>query len=548
MEEGMEWQTHLVFNQPEPLSNSNLFLSDMALREAVMREHAGWDGEDLSLMGLQLGSQESLELGRLANNNPPELLRYDAAGQRLDQVRFHPAWYVLMQELIKHRVHNLPWQEDARIGSFVARAARFILHAQVEAGSLCPITMTFGAIPLLQQSLPPLFQNWLPPLLSDRYDSHQAVGSQKRGLLIGMGMTEKQGGSDVLSNSTRAEPLESRGNGEAYRLVGHKWFFSVPQSDAHLVLAQAEGGLSCFFLPKILPDGTYNAIRLERLKDKLGNRSNASSEVEFDHATAWLLGDEGDGIRQILKMGGYTRFDCALGSHGLMRRAFSVALYHAWQRQAFGKALVEQPLMRQVLSRMALRLEGHTALLMRLARAWEKPNEAHEQIFSRLLTPAAKYRVCGQGSAFVAEAMEVLGGIGYCEQSELPRLYREMPVNSIWEGSGNIMCLDVLRTLRKLPAAIDVLQQEFYPVRGQSRLFDRAWRQLQQRIKTPKEEQGRALTQQLFDLCCAAQLLRFASPPLADAWCRMTLDHRDQYMLPEAICAPLLSRATGLSI
>ncbi|EKN3572569.1 isovaleryl-CoA dehydrogenase [Yersinia enterocolitica] len=546
MEEGMEWQTHLVFNQPEPLSNSNLYLSDMALREAVMREHAGWDGEDLSLIGLQLGSQESLELGRLANANPPELLRYDAAGQRLDQVRFHPAWYVLMQELVNHRVHNLPWQEDARIGSFVARAARFILHAQVEAGTLCPITMTFGAIPLLQQTLPPLFQSWIPALLSDRYDSHQIVGSQKRGLLIGMGMTEKQGGSDVLSNSTRAEPLQARGNGEVYRLVGHKWFFSVPQSDAHLVLAQAKGGLSCFFLPKILPDGTYNAIRLERLKEKLGNRSNASSEVEFDNATAWLLGDEGDGIRQILKMGGYTRFDCALGSHGLMRRAFSVALYHAWQRQAFGKALVDQPLMRQVLSRMALRLEGHTALLMRLASAWEKTGEVHEQVFSRLLTPAAKYRVCGLGSGFVAEAMEVLGGIGYCEQSELPRIYREMPVNSIWEGSGNIMCLDVLRTFRKLPSAIEMLQQEFYSVRGQNRLFDRAWRQLQQRLKNPKEEQGRAITQQLFDLCCASQLLRFASPPLADAWCRMTLDHRDQYMVPEAVCALLLSRGSGM--
>ncbi|MGM7881325.1 isovaleryl-CoA dehydrogenase [Yersinia enterocolitica] len=546
MEEGMEWQTHLVFNQPEPLSNSNLYLSDMALREAVMREHAGWDGEDLSLIGLQLGSQESLELGRLANANPPELLRYDAAGQRLDQVRFHPAWYVLMQELVNHRVHNLPWQEDARIGSFVARAARFILHAQVEAGTLCPITMTFGAIPLLQQTLPPLFQSWIPALLSDRYDSHQIVGSQKRGLLIGMGMTEKQGGSDVLSNSTRAEPLQARGNGEVYRLVGHKWFFSVPQSDAHLVLAQAEGELSCFFLPKILPDGTYNAIRLERLKEKLGNRSNASSEVEFDNATAWLLGDEGDGIRQILKMGGYTRFDCALGSHGLMRRAFSVALYHAWQRQAFGKALVDQPLMRQVLSRMALRLEGHTALLMRLASAWEKTGEVHEQVFSRLLTPAAKYRVCGLGSGFVAEAMEVLGGIGYCEQSELPRIYREMPVNSIWEGSGNIMCLDVLRTFRKLPSAIEMLQQEFYSVRGQNRLFDRAWRQLQQRLKNPKEEQGRAITQQLFDLCCASQLLRFAAPPLADAWCRMTLDHRDQYMVPEAVCALLLSRGSGM--
>ncbi len=422
---------------------------------------------------------------------------------------------------------------------------RSLQHAQVDAGALCPITMTFGAIPLLQQTLPPLFQNWLSPLLSDRYDPHLSLGNQKRGLLIGMGMTEKQGGSDVLSNTTRAEPLSIRGQGEVYRLIGHKWFFSVPQSDAHLVLAQAEGGLSCFFLPKILPDGTHNAIRLERLKEKLGNCSNASSEVEFDNATAWLLGEEGDGIRQILKMGGYTRFDCALGSHGLMRRAFSVALYHALQRQVFGKALVEQPLMRQVLSRMALRLEGHTALLLRLARAWEASGEVHEQIFSRLLTPAAKYRVCGQGSAFVAEAMEVLGGIGYCEQSELPRLYREMPVNSIWEGSGNIMCLDVLRTLRKLPTAVEMLQQEFYPVRGQNRLFDRAWRQLQQRLKNPKEEQGRALTQQLFDLCCASQLLRFASPRLADAWCRMTLDHRDQYMLPEAVCARLLERATG---
>ena len=545
MGKGMDWQTHLVFNQPEPLSNSNLFLSDLALREAVVREHAGWDGENLSLIGLQLGSLESLELGRLANAHPPELLRYDGAGQRLGQVRFHPAWHVLMQGLIHHRVHNLPWQEDARNGSFVARAARFILHAQVDAGALCPITMTFGAIPLLQQTLPPLFQNWLSPLLSDRYDPHLSLGNQKRGLLIGMGMTEKQGGSDVLSNTTRAEPLSIRGQGEAYRLIGHKWFFSVPQSDAHLVLAQAEGGLSCFFLPKILPDGTHNAIRLERLKEKLGNCSNASSEVEFDNATAWLLGDEGDGIRQILKMGGYTRFDCALGSHGLMRRAFSVALYHALQRQVFGKALVEQPLMRQVLSRMALRLEGHTALLLRLARAWEASGEVKEQFFSRLLTPAAKYRVCGQGSAFVAEAMEVLGGIGYCEQSELPRLYREMPVNSIWEGSGNIMCLDVLRTLRKLPTAVEMLQQEFYPVRGQNRLFDRAWRQLQQRLKNPKEEQGRALTQQLFDLCCASQLLRFASPRLADAWCRMTLDHRDQYMLPEAVCARLLERATG---
>lgn len=541
----MVWTTHTVFNQPKPLGNSNLFLSDTPLREALQRELAGWDSDVLASLGQQLGTQESLELGRLANTNPPELLRYDATGQRLDDVRFHPAWHILMQGLVANRVHNLPWQEDAHIGSLVARAARFVLHAQVEAGTLCPITMTFGAIPLLQRSLPKEYQSWLSPLLSDRYDPHLLPGAQKRGLLIGMGMTEKQGGSDVLSNTTTAVPLASRGNGEAYRLVGHKWFFSVPQSDAHLILAQAEGGLSCFFLPRLLPDGTRNAIRLERLKDKLGNRSNASSEAEFQDATAWLLGDEGDGVRQILKMGGMTRFDCALGSHGLMRRSLSVALYHALQRQAFGKCLIEQPLMRQVLARMALRLEGHTALLLRLARAWENRGDEGEVVYSRLLTPAAKYRICHQGAAFIGEAMEVLGGIGYCEDSELPRLYREAPVNSIWEGSGNIMCLDVMRSLHKLPGALELLQQELLPVRGQNRLFDRAWRQWQQRMRQPREEMGRLLTQQLFDLCCAAQLLQHASPPIGEAWCHLTLDYRGDRVLPAEVCDTLLQRAMG---
>ncbi|MFQ0829300.1 isovaleryl-CoA dehydrogenase [Serratia fonticola] len=541
----MVWTTHTVFNQPKPLGNSNLFLSDTPLREALQRELAGWDSDVLASLGQQLGTQESLELGRLANTNPPELLRYDATGQRLDDVRFHPAWHILMQGLVANRVHNLPWQEDARIGSLVARAARFVLHAQVEAGTLCPITMTFGAIPLLQRSLPKEYESWLSPLLSDRYDPHLLPGAQKRGLLIGMGMTEKQGGSDVLSITTTAVPLASRGNGEAYRLVGHKWFFSVPQSDAHLILAQAEGGLSCFFLPRLLPDGTRNAIRLERLKDKLGNRSNASSEAEFQDATAWLLGDEGDGVRQILKMGGMTRFDCALGSHGLMRRSLSVALYHALQRQAFGKCLIEQPLMRQVLARMALRLEGHTALLLRLARAWESRGDEGEVVYSRLLTPAAKYRICHQGAAFIGEAMEVLGGIGYCEDSELPRLYREAPVNSIWEGSGNIMCLDVMRSLHKLPGALELLQQELLPVRGQNRLFDRAWRQWQQRMRQPREEMGRLLTQQLFDLCCAAQLLQHASPPIGEAWCHLTLDYRGDRVLPAEVCDTLLQRAMG---
>lgn len=541
----MVWHTHDVFNQPKPLGNSNLFLSDTPLREAVQREQAGWDSEVLASLGQQLGTQESLELGRLANANPPELLRYDACGQRLDDVRFHPAWHILMQGLVANRVHNLPWEEEARVGSVVARAARFMLHAQVEAGTLCPITMTYGATPLLQRTLPAAFSDWLPPLLSDRYDAHLLPGAQKRGLLIGMGMTEKQGGSDVLSNTTTATPLAGRGSGELYRLVGHKWFFSVPQSDAHLVLAQTGGGLSCFFLPRILPDGTRNAVRLERLKDKLGNRSNASSEVEFLDASAWLLGDEGDGVRQILKMGALTRFDCALGSHGLMRRALSVALYHAHQRQAFGKTLIQLPLMRQQLARMALRLEAQVAALMRLARAYGDAGSLLSQGLSRIMTSAAKFEVCRQGIPFVAEAMEALGGIGYCEESELPRLYREMPVNSIWEGSGNIMSLDVLRAWTKSSAVQEAVLQEFGEVKGQNRHFDRQWRQLMQQLRKGQEAQGRSMTAQLFNLFAAAQLLRSAAPPVAEAWCQMALDARGDRVLPEPLCASLLDRAMG---
>ncbi|EBU0703929.1 isovaleryl-CoA dehydrogenase [Salmonella enterica] len=537
----MSWQTHTVFNQPAPLNNSNLFLSDGALCEAVSREGAGWDSDLLASIGQQLGTAESLELGRLANAHPPELLRYDPQGQRLDDVRFHPAWHLLMQGLCANRVHNLAWEEEARAGSFVARAARFVLHAQVEAGTLCPVTMTFAATPLLLQMLPATFHDWLAPLRSDRYDSHLLPGGQKRGLLIGMGMTEKQGGSDVLSNTTHAERLAD----DSYRLVGHKWFFSVPQSDAHLVLAQAKGGLSCFFVPRFLPDGQRNSVRLERLKDKLGNRSNASAEVEFQDAIGWRLGEEGEGIRHILKMGGMTRLDCALGSHGLMRRAFSVAIYHAHQRQAFGKPLINQPLMRQTLSRMALCLEGQTALLFRLARAWEQRREAKEALWARLFTPAAKFAICKLGIPFVAEAMEVLGGMGYCEESELPRLYREMPVNSIWEGSGNIMCLDVLRVLTKQHGVYDVLSEAFAEVKGQDRHYDRAVRQLQQRLRKPDEAMGREITQQLFLLGCGAEMLRHASPPLAQAWCQMMLDTRGEMPLPAQVQNDLLLRATG---
>lgn len=541
----MPWTTHSVFNQPQPLSNTNLFTRDSALVEAVTREGAGWDREWLASVGLQLGSAESLELGRLANTQSPELLRYDARGERLDEVRFHPAWHLLMQGLCASRLHNLSWQPDVQPNAMVARAARFILHAQVEAGSLCPVTMTHAAIPLLQNHLPDAYASWREPLLSDRYDAHHLPGSQKRGLLIGMGMTEKQGGTDVLSNTTRAEPLGVRGSGEPYRIIGHKWFFSVPQSDAHLILAQTAQGLSCFFLPRLLPDGTRNAIRIERLKDKLGNRSNASAEVEFQDAIGWLMGEEGDGVRLILKMGGMTRFDCALGSHGLMRRALSIAVHHAQQRQVMGKNLSDQPLMRHVLAQQSLQLEGQTALLLRLARAWSTPASEHERLYARLLTPAAKFGICKAGMPFVAEAMEVLGGVGYCEESELPRLYREMPVNSIWEGSGNVMCLDVLRVLGRHADVMTMLNDEFDAVKGSNRHFDRRWRQLRLQLSSLREGLARDVTQEILQLASAAVLLKVAEPPLADAWCAQQLDMRGRRALSEDLATRLLLRASA---
>ena len=349
----------------------------------------------------------------------------------------------------------------------------------------------------------------------------------------------------IAVRKTRAEPLGARGPGEAWRLTGHKWFFSAPQSDAHLVLAQTPEGLSCFFLPRLLPDGSRNAIQLEQLKDKLGNRSNASCEVEFRDATGWLLGEEGEGVRLILKMAGMTRFDCALGSHGQMRRAFSVALWHAHQRQVMGKNLVDQPLMRQVLAQQALQLEGQTALLMRLARAWSQPAKPHEVAFARLFTPAAKYVICKAGAPFVSESMEVLGGIGYCEASELPRLYRDMPVNSIWEGSGNVMCLDVLRVLSRHAEVTEMLSQEFEAVKGSNRHFDTRWRQLRLRLKNVPEEQARDVTHTLLQLATGAQLLKYSEPPLADAWCQQWLDQRGSHPSEAAVTDRLLARACG---
>jgi putative acyl-CoA dehydrogenase len=454
------FDTHTVFNQAPPFEGVNLFSADRALVEAVAREGAGWASASLAALGAQLGAAAVLELGRLANQHPPVLQSFDRAGQRIDEVVFHPAWHALMAQMIEAGAHAAPW-DSGKEGAQVARAAQYLLFGQVENGSQCPVTMTYASVPALRQH-PVLAAQWLPRILSRRYDPRSLPVGQKHGALIGMGMTEKQGGTDVRANTTLATPLDPHhaqarfgpaGEG-AYVIVGHKWFFSAPQSDAHLILARtgAESGLSCFFVPRFLPDDSRNAIRIQRLKDKLGNKSNASSEVEFCDAVGWMIGAPGRGIPTILEMASHTRLDCVLGSAGIMRAALSHALHHARGRAAFGRMLSEQPLMQNVLADLALESEAATAFALRLARCFDEKADPVQATLGRLLTPAGKYWLCKRAPGVCFEAMEVMGGNGYVEDGPLARLYREAPVNSIWEGSGNVMCLDLLRAIGKDPA------------------------------------------------------------------------------------------------
>ncbi|MGV7206589.1 isovaleryl-CoA dehydrogenase [Oxalobacteraceae bacterium A2-2] len=458
-----EFDTHALANTVPPLGAINLYGCDPALRAALLREGGAAEDHALWRLGEQLGRAEVLDLGRLANLYAPVLHQFDREGRRIDEVEFHPAWHSLMALLIVEGAHASPWDG----GSHVARAARYLLFGQVENGTQCPVTMTYASVAALRQA-PRLAAKWLPKILSRRYDPRSLPVEQKEGALVGMGMTEKQGGSDVRLNTTRAtalEPAEARRlygeEGEqVYRIVGHKWFFSAPQSDAHLVLAQTDAGLSCFFLPRYLPDGSRNQIRVQRLKDKVGNRSNASSEVEFTGAHGWLLGAPGRGVPTILEMGSHTRLDCVLGSAGAMRAALVHALHHARRRVAFGRPLAQQPLMQNVLADLALESEAATVFAMRLARCYDQSGEPSQALLARLLTPAGKYWICKRGPGFGAEAMEVVGGSGYVEDGPLARLYRELPVNSIWEGSGNVMCLDLLRALGRNPDARQALAAE----------------------------------------------------------------------------------------
>ncbi|MGN6557094.1 MAG: acyl-CoA dehydrogenase family protein [Solirubrobacterales bacterium] len=452
--------THEVANQPPPLTDYNVFEADSVLVEAVKREGAEWDLERITAAGEYAGSEAAQELGRLANENPPKLKTHDRFGNRIDIPEFHPSWHELMGVGVSFELHSSPWK-DPRPGAHVARGAAFMCMSQAEAGIGCPISMTYSVIPALRTQ-PELAAEWEPRFLSSTYDPGNRPAPEKVGALAGMGMTEKQGGTDVRANTTVARPVNGGGPGAEYELTGHKWFMSAPQCDAFLVLAQADGGISCFLFPRWTPDGERNRFRLRRLKDKLGNRSNASSEVEFDNASAWLVGEEGAGVRTIIEMVNHTRLDCVLGGATGMRVGVSQAIHHATHRSVFGRELVEQPLMRNVLADLAIESEAATIGALRLARAYDEAiaGDTDAQNFKRIANAVLKYWTCKRAVIHAGEALECLGGNGYVEESGMPRLFRESPLNSIWEGSGNVQCLDVLRAMVKSPAALEAFFAE----------------------------------------------------------------------------------------
>ena len=502
---------HEVLNQPPPLAGYNLFSTDRALRDAVAREGAGWACAQIEEFGRVASSAEANEWAVLANENPPVLHTHDRYGLRRDEVQFHPAWHHLMRLAVEHGIHNLPWA-NPRPGAHVARAALAMLASENEAGHVCPISMTYSAVPVLRND-PELAAEWEPRIHSTSYDPSFRPAIQKDGVLMGMAMTEKQGGSDVRANTTRAEPI---GHG-AYVVDGHKWFCSAPMCDAFLVLAQAPGGLSCFFLPRWTPDGQPNGFHLQRLKSKLGNRSNASSEVEFHGAWARLVGEEGRGVATIIEMVQHTRLDCTMGSAALMRRALVEAVHHCRHRHAFGRPLIAQPLMRNVLADLTIESEAATLLMMRVARAFDEGDHS----FARLAVAVGKYWVSKRAPVYVAEALECLGGNGFVEESPMPRLYREAPLNSIWEGSGNVIVLDALRTIKKEPDALDSVLAEIRLAHD-----PRLEKFITGIGKDVPEAEGRRLAERLALALQASLLLRFSPPALAEAFCASRLDEK----------------------
>ena len=526
--------THEVLNQSTPWSGVNLYDTNRPLQDALRCHAPGLDVRPLDVLGGQAGSAAMQLHARLANAHKPVLKAHDRFGRRIDQVEFHPSYHALLGAALGHGLHGTPWRQGP--GAHVQRAAAFMLFTELEPSVLCPVSMTYAVTPALRAN-PVLHAAWGGKLAGTAYDPRDVPSEQKAALTMGMGMTEKQGGSDVRTNTTQAAFDSDTPWGRAYRLTGHKWFFSAPMCDAFLVLAKTEpgdGGLSCFFVPRWCPDGSANPILIQRLKDKLGNQANASSEVEFDGRTlGWLVGDEGRGVPQILAMGALTRLDCALGTAGLMRHALTLAIHHTRERMAFGKRLAEQPLMQNVLADLALESEAATALALRLARAVdasEHGDDEHERLLRRVLTPVAKFWICKRGSHFAQEAMECLGGNGYVEEGGegvMARIYREMPVNSIWEGAGNIMALDLLRALRggDVTAA---LAHELAPARGEHAAFDRLAATLPGRMDGipagTDEAQARALARDIALLVQAALLRRHSTDAVFAAFCTSRLE------------------------
>jgi putative acyl-CoA dehydrogenase len=511
-------------NQVPPLAGYNLFLSDRTLALAVERESAGWALEQIIELGRLLGAEEAQRWGFEANENKPVLHTHDRFGNRRDEVVFHPSWHNLMRTSVANRLHCLPWESDrtsgavtGRPGAHVARAALMMLTSQNEAGHTCPISMTFSAVAALRAE-PELAAEWEPRILSSTYDPRFAPAQEKSGVLLGMGMTEKQGGSDVRANTTRAERI---GSSREYLITGHKWFCSAPMCDAFLILAQAPQGLSCFLLPRWTPDGKRNAFHIQRLKDKMGNRSNASSEVEFAQAWAHVVGEEGRGVQTIIEMVNHTRLDCAIAGAGLMRQALAQAVHHALHREAFGKLLIDQPLMRNVLADLAIESEAATLLMVRLAHAFDhRESDERERAFCRIATAIAKYWLCKRSPMHVGEALECLGGNGYVEESIMPRLYREAPLYSIWEGSGNVMCLDVLRALTKEPATVEALLAELQSTAGADERLDAYVESIGNRLTTATHDKyaARDLTEKLALALQASLMVRYSSPAMAEAF------------------------------
>ena len=518
--------THEVTNQAEAFTEVDLYTADPALREAVEREGAPWVAERCASMGERAGSRQMQRWGRQANENPPKFKPFDRVGRRIDEVEFHPAYHHLMAEAMGHGVHSAAWTEEQ--GGHVAFAALSYLFGQAEAGVLCPITMTYAAIPSLRRQ-PEVAEEWIPRVLQAEYDPRFAPATRKRSVTFGMAMTEKQGGSDVRANTTRAEATGAAGPGEVYELTGHKWFCSAPMSDAFLTLAQAEGGLSCFLVPRWRPDGSRNPFFIQRLKDKVGNRSNASSEIEYHGTWAQLIGEEGAGVRTIIEMVRHTRLACVAGSAALIRHAVAQAIHHTRGRRAFGARLYEQPLMRNVLADLALESEAACQLAMRTARAFdEQDDDPIQRGFARLGVTVAKYWVCKRAPWATYEAMECFGGNGYVEDTVMPRLFRESPLNSIWEGSGNVMCLDVLRAMDREPECVEAIVGELASTQGDHPVLDAATKQLQQELSSSDHVQHRArqITERMALCLQSSLMLRHAPAPVAEAFVTSRLGER----------------------